>query len=188
MGNINDTEKPIKRLNRELVYTGAITSLYKDTIEDKDGHIQYYDFVKHKGAAAVIPVTDEGKILMVRQYRNALDRFTIEIPAGGRNTPDEPTRDCAARELEEETGYKSDDLELLISINTTVAFCNELIDIYVAKGLMPSKQNLDEGEYVDVCEYDIRELVKMVYNCTLQDSKTVAAIMAYYVKYVLNEG
>lgn len=177
-------EKPIKRINRELVYEGAITTLYKDTIEDKDGNIQYYDFIKHKGAAAVIPVTSDGKILMVRQYRNALDRFTLEIPAGGRNTPDEPTKDCAARELEEETGYKSNDLELLISIKTTVAFCNELIDIYVAKNLIPSKQNLDEGEYVDVCEYDIETLVGMVYDCTIQDSKTIAAIMSYYVKYI----
>lgn len=179
---MNDTEKPIKRINRELVYKGAITELYKDTIEDKDGHIQYYDFIKHNGAAAVVPVTDDGKLLMVRQYRNALDRYTIEIPAGGRNTPDEPTRDCAARELEEETGRRSEDLELLISIRTTVAFCNEMIDIYVAKNLTPSKQHLDEGEYVDVCEYDIEELVKMVYDCTIQDAKTVAAIMAYYVK------
>ncbi len=176
------SEKPINRIKRELVYNGAITDLYKDTIEDKEGRIQYYDFIKHKGAAAVMPITDEGKILMVRQYRNALDRFTIEIPAGGRNTPDEPTRDCAARELEEETGYKSDDLSLLISINTTVAFCNELIDIYVAKNLKPSKQHLDEGEYVDVAEYDIDTLVNMVYDCTIKDGKTVAAIMAYAYK------
>lgn len=176
-------EKPIKRTNRELVYKGAITELYKDTIEDKDGHIQYYDFIKHKGAAAVVPVTDDGKLLMVRQYRNALDRFTIEIPAGGRNTADEPTKDCAARELEEETGYKSDNLELLLSIKTTVAFCNELIDIYVARNLVPSKQHLDEGEYVDVMEYDIDTLVNMVYDCTIQDAKTVAAILAYASKY-----
>lgn len=182
MSDIIENEKPIKRLKRELVYTGSITELYKDTIEDRDGHIQYYDFIKHKGAAAVIPVTDEGKIIMVKQYRNALDRFTIEIPAGGRNTPNEPTIECAARELEEETGYKSDDLELLISIKTTVAFCNELIDVYVAKNLKPSKQKLDEGEYVDVYEYDIEELVQLVYDCTIQDAKTVAAIMAYYVK------
>lgn len=184
---MNENEKPISRIDRELVYRGAITELYKDTIKDRDGHIQYYDFIKHKGAAAVVPVTDEGKILMVRQYRNALDRFTLEIPAGGRNTQDEPTRDCAARELEEETGRRSDDLELLISINTTVAFCNELIDIYVAKNLKMSQQHLDEGEYVDVYEYGIEELVKMVYDCTIQDAKTAAAIMAYYVKYVLNK-
>ena len=175
-------EPSIKRTARELVYKGAITELYKDTIEDKDGHIQYYDFIKHNGAAAVLPVTDDGRILMVRQYRNALDRFTLEIPAGGRNGKDEPTKLCAARELEEETGYKSDDLELLISVCTTVAFCNEVIDIYVAKNLKPSKQHLDEGEYVEAIAYSIDELVDMVYKCQIQDSKTVCAILAYYAK------
>jgi len=120
---------------------------------------------------------------MVKQYRNALDRFTLEIPAGARNTEDEPTIECAMRELEEETGYKSKDLEILLSIKTTVAFCNELIDIYVAKNLEKSEQNLDEGEYIDVYEYTIEELVDMVYDLKIQDSKTVSAILAYYAKY-----
>jgi len=173
----------LKRLNRELVHKGAIIELYKDTIEDQDKNIQYYDFIKHIGAAAVIPVTSDGKILMVKQYRNALDRFTLEIPAGARNTEDEPTIECAMRELEEETGYKSKDLEILLSIKTTVAFCNELIDIYVAKNLEKSEQNLDEGEYIDVYEYTIEELVDMVYDLKIQDSKTVSAILAYYAKY-----
>lgn len=70
-----------------------------------------------------------------------------------------------------------------MSIKTTVAFCNELIDIYVAENLVPSKQHLDEGEYVDVIEYDIETLVNMVYDCTIQDAKTVSAILAYAHKY-----
>lgn len=82
-------------------------------------------FIGHKGAAAVVPVLDDGRVLMVKQYRNALDRMTIEVPAGGRDTTDEPYITCASRELEEETGYRSDNLEFLISVQTTVAFCNE---------------------------------------------------------------
>ena len=147
--------EPLKRLSRELVYKGAIIDIYKDKVQAPDGNIQDYDFIGHKGAAAVMPVTDEGKILMVRQYRNALDRFTLEIPAGGLDGKDEPGIVCAARELEEETGYKSDDLEHLLTINTTIAFCNEKIEIYVARNLKKSKQNLDEGEFVDVEEYTI---------------------------------
>ena len=170
----------LERLNRELMYRGAIIDLYKDTIKTPDGAIQYYDFIKHQGAAAVIPVRDDGKILMVKQYRNALDRFTIEIPAGGLQSADEPTKEAAARELEEETGYHSEDLELLLTIRTTIAFCNEKIDIFVARNLTKTEQHLDEGEYVDVLEFDIEDLVKMVYDGQLEDSKTINAILAYY--------
>jgi len=168
----------LERLNRELMYKGAIIDLYKDTIKTPDGNIEYYDFIKHQGAAAVIPIRDDGKILMVKQYRNALDRFTIEIPAGGLASPNEPTKDAAARELEEETGYHSDDLELLLTIRTTIAFCNEKIDVYVAKNLVKTEQHLDEGEYVDVLEFDLEELVKMVFDGTIEDSKTINAILA----------
>ena len=171
--------KPIKRTNRELVYKGAITELYKDTIEDKDGHIQYYDFIKHKGAAAVIPVTDDGKLLMVRQYRNALDRFTIEIPAGARDSVTEDTAICAKRELEEETGYACGKLEKLLELKSTVAFCNEFIDVYLATELTPGKQKLDEDEFIDIVTYDLGELCDMIYKGEIQDAKTVAGILAY---------
>lgn len=120
---------------------------------------------------------------MVRQYRNALDRMTIEIPAGGRDTPDEPYITCASRELEEETGYASDNLEFLISVQTTVAFCNERIDIFVAKNLRKTHQHLDEDECVDVEAFDVDTLLDMIYAGKLQDGKTMAAIMAYKLKY-----
>ena len=169
----------MKRINRELVHKGKIIDYYQDTIIADNGMEEVFDFIGHKGAAAVVPVREDGKILMVRQYRNALDRETLEIPAGGRDGAEEPTRDCAARELEEETGFKSDNLELLISIYTTVAFCNEKIDIYVARDLKSSKQNLDDDEFIEVEAHDIEELCQMIYDQKIQDSKTVAALMAY---------
>ena len=161
------------------MHKGKIIDYYQDTIIADNGMEEVFDFIGHKGAAAVVPVREDGKILMVRQYRNALDRETLEIPAGGRDGAEEPTRDCAARELEEETGFKSDNLELLISIYTTVAFCNEKIDIYVARDLKPSKQNLDDDEFIEVEAHDIEELCQMIYDQKIQDSKTVAALMAY---------
>ena len=94
----------IKRLKRELKFKGKIIDFYQDTMEINGDHTVIWDFIKHKGAAAVVPVTEEGKILMVRQYRNALDRYTLEIPAGALDAEDEPGRECASRELEEETG------------------------------------------------------------------------------------
>ena len=172
-----------RRLNRELMYHGTIVDFYKDTIEGPNGNVVEWDFIGHKGAAAVLPVREDGKLLMVRQYRNALDRYTLEIPAGGLNGADEPTRDAAGRELEEETGYRSDDLEWLITIRTTVAFCNEKIDIYVAKNLIKSHQHLDEDEFINVEAYSVEELSRMILEGKIEDSKTISAIMSYKDKY-----
>lgn len=171
----------ITRLDRKLIHHGTIIDYYRDTVSIPNGNIDEWDFIGHKGAAAVVPVTDDGKLLMVRQWRNALDRETIEIPAGG--LEGEPTIVAAARELEEETGYCSDKLELLISIRTTVAFCNEKIDIYVAQNLKRTAQHLDEDEYIDVEAYDVEELCEMIYAGKIEDSKTIAAIMSYKNKY-----
>lgn len=169
----------IERVKRELKYKGTILSVYADTINVPNGNTAVWDFIGHQGAAAVVPVMDDGRILMVKQYRNSLDRYTLEIPAGGLDSKDEPTIKAAARELEEETGYVSDDLEHLISIVTAIAFCDEVIDIYVARNLKKTHQHLDEDEYIDVCAYTTEELTEMIYNGKIQDSKTVAAIMAY---------
>ena len=173
----------IKRVKRELKFKGKIIDFYQDTMEINGDHTVIWDFIKHKGAAAVVPVTDEGKILMVRQYRNALERYTLEIPAGGLNSKDEPTIEAAARELEEETGYRSENLEWLINLRTTVAFCNEKIEVFVAKNLIPSKQHLDEDEFIDLGAYTMEELKEKIYSGEIEDAKTVSALLAYEVKY-----
>ncbi|MCI9429776.1 MAG: NUDIX hydrolase [Lachnospiraceae bacterium] len=172
----------VRRVNRTLIHKGAIIEYYVDTMEFPGGSQAKWDFIKHNGAAAAVPVTEDGKILMVRQYRNALERYTLEIPAGGLN-PGENTDVAAARELEEETGYASDDLELLISLRTTVAFCNEKIDIYVAKNLVKTHQHLDEDEFLNVEAYSLKELEDKIFRQEIEDSKTIAALMAYKVKY-----
>lgn len=181
---IIDMDK-FERIDRKLVAKGTIVDYYHDIVRVPNGNVVTWDFIWNKGAAAVVPVRDDGKIIMVRQYRNAIDRETIEIPAGGLNSPEEPTLDAAARELEEETGFKTDNLEFLISIKTTVAFCNENIDIYVARNLKPSKQNLDEDEFINVEAYSVDELCEMIYAGKIEDSKTVSAIMSYKNKYCI---
>lgn len=175
---------PVKRLDRTLKYQGSILKIYEDTV-DANGHLAHWDFIHHNGAAAVVPVTKNGTILMVRQYRNALDRYTLEVPAGALNFPEEPKIDCAHRELEEETGYKTEKekLEFLIRVNTTVAFCDEVIDIFVARDLEPSIQNLDEDEYIEVEEWTVKDLEEKIYQGEITDGKTIAAILAYARKY-----
>lgn len=166
------------RLKRELAYTGAILKIYRDTVVS-NGCEEIFDYIHHDGAAAVLPVTKDGKILMVRQYRNALDRFTLEIPAGKVDAPEEPRIECAYRELEEETGFRTEKLEYLMTVNTTVAFCDEAIDIFIARDLIPSKQNLDEDEVIEVEEWEVSDLLKLIYSGKMTDAKTVAAITAY---------
>lgn len=174
--------EPVIRLKRELKYKGTVISIYADTVI-ANGNEAHWDFIHHDGAAAVVPVTKEGKILMVRQYRNALDRETLEIPAGKVDAPEEPRIDCAFRELEEETGFRTEELEFLIRVNTTVAFCDEAIDVFVAKDLIPSHQHLDDDEEIDVEEWELSDLLDLIYSGKMTDGKTVAAICAYAVKY-----
>ena len=170
----------MKRLKRELMYKGSILDIYKDTMEFANGKQEEWDFVSHRmGAAAILPVLPYGRIVMVRQYRNALERETLEIPAGARDSKTEDTSVCAARELEEETGYKSNHVEFLLSLRTTVAFCDEFVDVYLATDLEKGKQHLDDAESIDIEIYTLDELCQMIYSGELQDSKTVAAIMAY---------
>lgn len=177
-------EQMVKRIKRELKYQGAIVDVYTDFMQMPDGRVAQWDYVAHrKGAAAVLAVQEDGKLLMVRQYRNALERFTLEIPAGARDSREEPTIVCAARELEEETGYRCDHLEFLISVRTTVAFCNEEIDIFLARDLIPSRQHLDPDEYLEIEAHSLKELCGWIYEGKLQDSKTVAAILAYKDRY-----
>lgn len=170
----------MKRLNRELMYQGSILDIYKDTMQFANGTVEEWDFVSHrKGAAAVLPVLPDGRVIMVRQYRNALERETIELPAGCRDSLDEDTKLTAARELEEETGYKSQKISFLLSLRTTVAFCDEFVDVYLAEDLVPGEQHLDDAESIDVEIYTVEELCEMIYAGKLQDSKTVAAVLAY---------
>lgn len=169
------------RIKRELAFMGRIIDFYSDTILiNKDKEV-VFDFIEHKGASAMLAVDKDGKILMVRQYRNAIDSYTLELPAGGLN-PGEDNLTCAIRECKEETGYIANNVKHLIDVHTTVAFSNELIKIYYSNDLTPSRQDLDEDEYVDVKKYSLEELVSMIYSGKITDAKTIAGLLSYKTK------
>ncbi len=172
--------KKFKLLKRTELRKSNILDYCVDTYELPNGKTQEYDIMLHNGAAAVVAVTDEGKIIMVRQYRPAFDRVTTEIPAGKRDG-DEAFEAAAARELEEETGYRAGRMRHLITVDTAIAYCNEKIEIYIADQLSKSHQNLDEDEFVEIKEFTLEELKKMILNAEIEDSKTIAAIMSYAV-------
>ena len=176
-------DNEFERLERKLVYKGKIIDFYEDTVKIPNGNIAKWDFIGHKGAAAGLPVLKDGRILMVKQYRNALDRYTLEIPAGGRDSLDEDYAVCAARELKEETGFKCDvnDLTFLIRIRTTVAFCNERIDVFIARNLdHAGSQHLDEDEFINVIPCTREELTEKIYSGQIEDGKTISSLMAYF--------
>lgn len=170
-----------KRLERQLSYQGKILKVYTDRVK-VNGRESNWDYIHHNGGAAVIPVTKEGKIIMVRQWRNALDRYTLEIPAGALNSAEESGKACVARELEEETGYRSENIEWLVSTNSWVAFTNELVEIFVARDLVPTKQKFDEEESIELEEYTMEELKEMIFQGEIKDSKTVAGLLAYALR------
>lgn len=170
-----------KRLKRELSYHGRIIDFYTDTLEINGERITNFDFINHRGASAMIPVDQDGRILMVRQYRNAIDGYTLEIPAGGLNAG-EDNLTCAIRECEEETGYKAGEVHHLIDVYTTVAFSNEKICIYYTTGLTSTSQNLDEDEYVSVERHTLEELTAMILDGSIKDAKTIAGLLAYKTK------
>lgn len=174
-----------KRIGREVVYKGAILEFCKDEIITPKGNQVKWDYLEHKGAAAVIPVMDDGRILMVRQWRNAIDRFALEIPAGGKDSVDEPSEQCASRELEEETGYKSNKIEFLQTIVPAIAYSGEKIDVFVAFDLKKGIQHFDPDEDIELELFSVEELIEMIIKNEINDSKTVSAILTYYHKYCL---
>lgn len=175
----------IKRIERRLVSRGAIFDYYQDTMELPNGHHVTFDHIEHKGAASVVPVLEDGRIVMVRQYRNSIEKYTWEIPAGGLNDREEPPVEAARRELEEETGYTTAlELEYLITVHSCVAYDNEKVEVYVARQLKPGMQHLDEEEFLDVKAFSPEEIKAMIYAGELTDSKTIAAIMSYCEKYL----
>ena len=169
-------------LGKDLVYHGTIIDFYKLKLRTPAGHEVSWDHIEHKGASAVLPIDDEGKVLTVTQYRGAIDDIMIEIPAGGRDSVEEDFAVCAARELEEETGFRAGSLEHLVDVHTAAAYTSEKIAVYVAKDLIPSRQHLDEDEFVDIRRYTFEELNDMIVSGKITDSKTIAAVMAYQTK------
>lgn len=174
----------MKLINREIVYKGKIFDVAEDTIEIEEGKIAKWDLVLHNGATAIVPITKNNEIVLVRQYRNASNGEFLEIPAGKLEKGEDPYA-CAVRELEEETGYQAGHIEKICAMFSAVGFSDEKLHLYVATNLRPGKQHLDEDEYITLEKYSLAEAVNMVFNGQIQDSKTIVGILA--VNHFLNK-
>lgn len=161
-----------KLIHRQEIFKGKLLHVYLDDVE-LAREKRKREVVLHGGAAAIIPVTDAGEVLFVRQYRYAAEQDLLEIPAG-KVDPGESIDACAARELEEETGYTGT-LKRLGYVYTTPGFCNERIDLYLADHLKKTKQHLDEGEFLDVVPVPLAEVKEKIRQGKLIDAKTLSA-------------
>lgn len=175
-------EHRLHRTGRTLASEGAVLEFYRDSMVLPDGKEELWDYVHHKkgGGACTVPVLPDGRILLIRQYRPAIDRETLELPAGARDASGEDPAKTAARELEEETGYRPGKMTKLAHILTAVAWCNESTDIYLAEDLVQvHAQHLDEAEEIELSPMRLEDLCAKIFAGEIQDAKTVAGIMCY---------
>ena len=162
----------------EVIFDGKIIRVERDQIEMEDGTKSMREVVFNTGGVSVLALTDKEEIILVKQFRYPSKEDLYEIP-GGKRDENEEYITAGLRELKEETGYVSNDVEYFGYFYPTVAYCAETIHMVVAKNCVYEKQCLDEGEYVDVVVIPFNQALEMVYNNTIKDGKTVIAILKY---------
>lgn len=167
-----------KMLESKQLYKGRILDLYKDRVLLPNGYESSREYIKHRGAVAVIAFDEGGKLILEEQYRYPLHDTVLEIPAGKLEPNEDPT-EAAFRELEEETGYKAKEMRLLGRMHPTVGYSNEVIYLYLARGLIKTDTHPDEDEFINLIRMDIDKVYELIRNDTLTDGKTLAAIMKY---------
>ena len=161
----------------ETIYDGKILHVERWQVTCPNGKAATREIVVHKGAAAVVPVYEDGTTLLVRQHRVAVDRVTLEIPAGKLDSVGEDPHDCAVRELEEETGLRAGRMTLLTSLLTTPGFCTEKIAIYLAQDLSQGQTHPDEDEFLSLVRMPLEEAVAMIMRGEIRDGKTICGLL-----------
>lgn len=168
--------KPGELLSKHWIYQGRVVKLSLDEVRLPNGNVAQIELVSHPGASAVVPLDAAGQVLLVRQYRHAAQGWLLEVPAGKLDAGESPEA-CARREVEEETGHKASRLESMGWIWTTPGFSDERIWLYLATGLEPSLQNLQQDEVLTVERLDLGQAIEMAETGTIQDAKSVCALL-----------
>lgn len=164
-----------KTMKSDKIYEGKILNLKVDTVELPDKKYSKREIVEHPGAVGIIAITDDNSLVLVKQYRKAVEDFILEIPAGKLEVNEEP-RETAIRELREETGYEANKLTYITEFYTSPGYCNEKIHIFLAEGLIEVENSPEPGEFIEKNIISLDDLSKMLDRGEIMDSKTMIGI------------
>jgi ADP-ribose pyrophosphatase len=165
-----------RRVSGEQVFDGVLLKVHRDEVLLPDGSRGIREYIRHPGAVAIVPLFDDGRVLLERQFRYPHNRDFLEIPAG-KIDPGEAHLDTAKRELLEETGYKAGEWTRIGVIHTAIAFTDEAIELFLAKNLTHAGAQLDAGEFLEVLKVPLGEAIAMIRDGRITDAKTVAALL-----------
>ncbi|MCC0742520.1 NUDIX hydrolase [Clostridioides sp. ZZV14-6044] len=165
-----------KTISSDRVYTGKVITLKVDTVEIPGQGYQKRELVEVGGAVGIVAITDDNKVVLVKQFRKPIEKPIFEIPAGKLEKNESP-KECAERELKEETGYSAKNIKLIHKFFTSAGFSNEIMFVYLATGLTPGENNLDADEFLDVYEVELEEAYNMVLKNDIEDAKTSIGLL-----------
>ena len=163
------------RVSSKRIYDGHIVNLRVDEVKLDNGKIANREIVEHRGATAIVPALEDGRVVLIRQYRYAASTELLEIPAGTLEANEAPEV-CARRELEEETGYRCQEMKKMLEIFLAPGYSTEKIHIYLAKGLSETKTRMEEDEQINVEKMPFSTALEMVKSGKIQDAKTISGL------------
>lgn len=165
-----------KTISSDRIYTGKIISLKVDTVEVENKGYQKREIIEHGGAVGIVAINENNEVILIKQFRKPIEKVIWEIPAG-KLEPGENPKECAIRELKEETGYEAQNLKLIHKFYTSAGFSNQKIFIYLATGLTMGENNLDNDESLEVYKINLEEAYNMVIKNEIEDAKTSIGIL-----------
>jgi ADP-ribose pyrophosphatase len=167
-----DTHLKETRIDSQIAYDGDFLKVQRDTVRLPDGRPTAREYIRHPGAVVILPLFDDGRVLLERQFRYPLDRVFIELPAGKIDPHEDPLA-CAKRELQEETGYTATDWKFVCTIHNAIAYSDEHLDLFLARGLTAGERRLDDGEFLETITASVADMLDWVRVGKITDVKTV---------------
>jgi ADP-ribose pyrophosphatase len=172
-----------RKIASQELFKGHFLHAFRDTVRLPDGGEATREYVTHPGAVVMIPILDDGRLVLERQFRYPMGKVVIEFPAGKLAVGEDPLA-CARRELQEETGYTATDWQFVCTIHNAIAYADEHLELYLARGLVAGEAKLDEGEFLDTFTATVPELLEMARRGEVTDVKTI--IGAFWLEKILS--